>query len=385
MEEKPVTKKMIVIIAGVLVVITVAVAGIAYKAGTEAGKANINNFNYTNTIAIERVMENEVKEIQEGHLTVTLEDKIENYIGTGYIKVKSDKSGEVLIDAKDIQSSSKDKVLCQYVIKWHTYSLAQGKRDEDNGRIQDLGVKVLTDTENEFLIPIPEDININNDDLGIKVYLAVQEIKGAGFKIIDEIAIEAGQLNKPSSLQTFGKIYGDDGSGYITIEDYIEYAKEIKPLTPEEQDYRDYEITKYTSSNSLIDLETNEIVISKAVELRESSDSNEEFIDKVYKLIRSMEYDQELFDKNKETGRLYIPDINSKFEESKGICVDKSWMVALMLRSQGIPTKIVDGYQEFIGAHSWNEVLINGQWVHIDATNGHLYGMVNGYEPLRVS
>ena len=60
-------------------------------------------------------------------------------------------------------------------------------------------------------------------------------------------------------------------------------------------------------------------------------------------------------------------------------------MVALMLRSQGIPTKIVDGYQEFIGAHSWNEVLINGQWVHIDATNGHLYGMVNGYEPLRVS
>ena len=36
-----------------------------------------------------------------------------------------------------------------------------------------------------------------------------------------------------------------------------------------------------------------------------------------------------------------------------------------MLRIQGVPTKKVDGYQEFIGAHSWNEVLINGQWVHM--------------------
>lgn len=368
-------KKLVVVIAGVLVVVTLT----AGAAGTAVGYGN-NIFN--NESAIE--LNINTPEYKKGSLTVALSDENANYIDTGHIKVKANKSGEVWMDAKDINSSSEGKVLCQYVIKWHTYNSNQGTQDK-NRRIQDLGVKVLTDTENEFIIPIPEDININNDDLGIKVYLAVQEIKGAGFKIIDEIAIEAGQLNKPSSLQTFGKIYGDDGSGYITIEDYIEYAKEIKPLTSEEQEYRDYEITKYTSSNSLIDLETNEIVISKAAELRESSDSNEEFIDKVYKLIRSMEYDQELFDKNKETGRLYIPDINSKFEESKGICVDKSWMVALMLRSQGIPTKIVDGYQEFIGAHSWNEVLINGQWVHIDATNGHLYGMVNGYEPLRVS
>lgn len=368
-------KKLVVVIAGVLVVVTLT----AGAAGTAVGYGN-NIFN--NESAIE--LNINTPEYKKGSLTVALSDENANYIDTGHIKVKANKSGEVWMDAKDINSSSEGKVLCQYVIKWHTYNSNQGTQDK-NRRIQDLGVKVLTDTENEFIIPIPEDININNDDLGIKVYLAVQEIKGAGFKIIDEIAIEAGQLNKPSSLQTFGKIYGDDGSGYISIEDYIKYAKQIEPLTPEEQEYRDYEITKYTSSNSLIDLETNEIVISKAAELRESSDSNEEFIDKVYKLIRSMEYDQELFDKNKETGRLYIPDINSKFEESKGICVDKSWMVALMLRSQGIPTKIVDGYQEFIGAHSWNEVLINGQWVHIDATNGHLYGMVNGYEPLRVS
>lgn len=368
-------KKLVVVIAGVLVVVTLT----AGAAGTAVGYGN-NIFN--NESAIE--LNINTPEYKKGSLTVALSDENANYIDTGHIKIKSKKSGVVWMDAKDINSSSEGKVLCQYVIKWHTYNSNQGTQDK-NRRIQDLGVKVLTDTENEFIIPIPENTNVDNSELGIKIYIALQEIDGNGYKSYDEINIKVGQSTKPDTLQTHGKIYGDDGSGYTSIEDYIKYAKQIEPLTPEEQDYRDYEIKKYTAPNSLIDLESDEIVISKAAELRESSDSNEEFIDKVYKLIRSMEYDQELFDKNKETGRLYIPDINSKFEESKGICVDKSWMVALMLRSQGIPTKIVDGYQEFIGAHSWNEVLINGQWVHIDATNGHLYGMVNGYEPLRVS
>lgn len=30
------------------------------------------------------------------------------------------------MDAKDINSSSEGKVLCQYVIKWHTYNSNQG-------------------------------------------------------------------------------------------------------------------------------------------------------------------------------------------------------------------------------------------------------------------
>ena len=97
-----------------------------------------------------------------------------------------------------------------------------------------------------------------------------------------------------------------------------------------------------------------------------------------------MEYDKELFEIN-QGGRFYLPEIDSKFIEGKGICTNKTWIIATMLRSQGIPTKIVDGYQELIGNHSWNEVLINGQWVHIDATNGNgFYGNIVGYEALRV-
>lgn len=368
-------KKLVVVIAGVLVVVTLT----AGAAGTAVGYGN-NIFNNESVIELNI----NTPEYKKGSLTVALSDENANYIDTGHIKVKANKSGEVWMDAKDINSSSEGKVLCQYVIKWHTYNSNQGTQDK-NRRIQDLGVKVLTDTENEFIIPIPENTNVDNSELGIKIYIALQEIDGNGYKSYDEINIKVGQSTKPDTLQTHGKIYGDDGSGYISIEDYIKYAKQIEPLTPEEQDYRDYEIKKYTAPNSLIDLESDEIVISKAAELREASESDEEYIDKVYKLISSMEYDYELFNENKD-GRFYLPEIDSKFIEGKGICTNKSWIIATMLRSQGIPTKIVDGYQEFIGAHSWNEVLINGQWVHIDATNGQgFYGNIVGYEPLRVS
>lgn len=367
-------KKLVVVIAGVLVVVTLT----AGAAGTAVGYGN-NIFNNESAI-VYNVKSH--KEIKNGSLTVTMEDESENYLETGHIKIKSKKSGVVWMDAKDINSSSEGKVLCQYLVKWHTYNFNQGTQDKDR-RIPDLGVKVLTDTENEFIIPIPENMNVDSNDLGVIVYLALQEIDGNGYKSYDEINIKVGQLTKPDTLQTFGKIYGDDGSGYTNIEDYIKYAKQIEPLTPEEQDYRDYEIKKYTAPNSLIDLESDEIVISKAAELREASESDEEFIGKVYKLISSMEYDYELFNENKD-GRFYLPEIDSKFIEGKGICTNKSWIIATMLRSQGIPTKIVDGYQELLGNHSWNEVLINGQWVHIDATNGlGFYGSVNGYEPLR--
>jgi len=373
MKRQTAIKTIIIVIAGVLVAIPLTDVAI--------GNTDTNLFNNKSAI-VYNVKSH--KEIKNGSLTVTMEDESENYLETGHIKIKSKKSGVVWMDAKDINSTSEGKVLCQYVVRWHTYNSKQGKQDK-NRRIPDLGMKVITDTENEFTIPIPENMNVDNNDLGVIVYLALQEIDGNGYKSYDEINIEPEQLSKPASLQTDGKIYGDDGSGYTSIEDYIKYAKQIEHLTPKEQDYRNYEIKKYTTSNSLIDLETNEVVISKAAELRESSETDEEFIDKVYKLISSMEYDYELFNENKD-GRFYLPEIDSKFIEGKGICTNKSWIIATMLRSQGIPTKIVDGYQELLGNHSWNEIFINGQWVHIDATNGQgFYGNIVGYEPLRVS
>lgn len=50
-----------------------------------------------------------------------------------------------------------------------------------------------------------------------------------------------------------------------------------------------------------------------------------------------------------------------------GVCADFSSLAAAMLRSQGIPTKIVWGYNGTL-YHAWNECFLNGEWVLIDLT-----------------
>lgn len=366
-------KKMAVIIAGVLVIIVIF-TGI-YTVGAEENKENKANSSINQ---IEYEIDNQTKEIKNGSLIVTIEDN-------GYLKVKSDKAGKLMMKASKIKSESKGEVECQYVIKWHTLDATKETEDKDR-EIQDLGV-IVEKAGEEFYIAIPENAEVENEKLGIKVYIAIQEIDGKGFKSYEEINMKPELLAKPETLNTFGKIDGDDGMGFITMEYLMKGLAETKELTPKEQQYRDYEIKKYTQTNSSIDLETDEEITKKAKELRDASESEVEFIDKVYELIKGFEYDYELLEANKD-GRFYLPEISKQYKDKKAICVDSSWIVAKMLRSQGVPTKIVDGIDELEdGGHSWNEVLINGQWIHIDATatRSGYYGAVNGYKPMRIN
>ena len=68
----------------------------------------------------------------------------------------------------------------------------------------------------------------------------------------------------------------------------------------------------------------------------------------------------------------YIPVIDKTLEEKKGICYDFTSLYAAMLRSQGIPSKLIKGYapKNAGGYHSWNEVYdeTNKAWVVIDTT-----------------
>jgi len=59
----------------------------------------------------------------------------------------------------------------------------------------------------------------------------------------------------------------------------------------------------------------------------------------------------------------YTPDIEAIMSSRKGICFDYAAIMASMLRSQGIPTKLVMGYVPQ-GYHAWNEVYFEGVgWV----------------------
>jgi len=94
---------------------------------------------------------------------------------------------------------------------------------------------------------------------------------------------------------------------------------------------------------------------------------------KVYELIIfNYSYDYDKYSKVKSA--YYLPVIDDTFNVKKGICYDFSSLLASMLRSQGVPTKLVKGYADFTDEyHAWNEVYINGKWYVIDTTYDAYY------------
>lgn len=84
---------------------------------------------------------------------------------------------------------------------------------------------------------------------------------------------------------------------------------------------------------------------------------------------RNMSYD---YNKAATIKNMYTPDTDKALEMKKGICFDYAAVVATMLRSQNIPTKLVFGYAPNGEYHSWNEVFVNGTWMHLDATWGRM-------------
>ena len=83
-------------------------------------------------------------------------------------------------------------------------------------------------------------------------------------------------------------------------------------------------------------------------------------------LVRNMGYD---YEKMKTVGTDYVPNLDTILLDEKGMCYDYATMFAGMLRSIGVPCKVVKGYKNgSVRYHSWNEVYLD-KWVIIDVTH----------------
>lgn len=85
-------------------------------------------------------------------------------------------------------------------------------------------------------------------------------------------------------------------------------------------------------------------------------------------IIERIEYD---YAKAEFVAYNYLPDLQQVFEQGKGICYDYSSLLAAMLRSVGLPTKLVMGQSAFVEQyHAWNEVYLRetGEWITVDPT-----------------
>ena len=110
--------------------------------------------------------------------------------------------------------------------------------------------------------------------------------------------------------------------------------------------------------------------IKFAKQLTRKLKTNEEKINAIYHyLISNLRYEYEKLEQIKNVS--YIPTIDDTFNSNKGICSDFSALFASMLRSIGIPTKVVYGYVKDSNTyHAWNSVYDSQKniWVLVDIT-----------------
>ncbi|HOQ75650.1 MAG TPA: transglutaminase-like domain-containing protein [Thermoclostridium sp.] len=109
--------------------------------------------------------------------------------------------------------------------------------------------------------------------------------------------------------------------------------------------------------------------IKKAAELTKGLKTDREKINAIYRyVVDNFSYD---YDKLNNLPSTYVPNIDETLKSGKGICYDYSAVFAAMLRSQGIPCKLIKGYTTYVkGYHAWNEVYLadEDRWMVVDTT-----------------
>lgn len=129
----------------------------------------------------------------------------------------------------------------------------------------------------------------------------------------------------------------------------------------------------YLMATQLINFKSDNKAIQKAVELIKTAKTDVDKVSAIYNfVIKALVYDTKKAD-DVISGKItsYIPVIDEIMGAGKGICYDYSTLLAAMLRSQGIPTKLVMGYVDTgTGTpqyHAWNEFYIKDKgWFKVN-------------------
>ena len=115
----------------------------------------------------------------------------------------------------------------------------------------------------------------------------------------------------------------------------------------------DNEFQPYIRPSQYVDYGASTKCVKKAESLCKKAGTDLDKVKKVYKwVIKYFKYD---YNKAKTVKSGYLPDLNKVYNAKKGICFDYASTMTAMLRSQGVPVKLVIGYtgSEY---HAWINV-----------------------------
>ena len=102
-----------------------------------------------------------------------------------------------------------------------------------------------------------------------------------------------------------------------------------------------------------------------AAELAKGKQDDIEVISEIYEyLVENIAYD---YEKAETVQSGYLPDPDATLETKTGICFDYASLAAAMLRSQGIPCKLITGYVQDDVYHAWNVIYTTTQgWITVE-------------------
>ena len=168
--------------------------------------------------------------------------------------------------------------------------------------------------------------------------------------------------------QIFPLQYGD-GDYVFRVMKNVEENKYYELYRCETSVTLENEFDPFLRPNQYADFYEGRKCVDIAREFAESSSSDTDFIGKVYKYVcKNITYDDDKAQMAVD-GQLkgYVPDPDRTLEEKKGICFDYACLAASMLRSQGVPTKIIFGYVAPDDLyHAWNMFYTKeGGWVTV--------------------
>lgn len=153
-----------------------------------------------------------------------------------------------------------------------------------------------------------------------------------------------------SGTYTLGVYENIEGTKYATI-----FSQEIDVTVT-------HSMGAFLYPNQYVKFNSSSAVVSKAKDLVSSAHDDLEAINYIYNyVIDNISYD---YDKAESVETGYIPEVDKILETKTGICLDYAAVMASMLRSQQIPTRLEVGYAGS-AYHAWISTYVEDKgWIN---------------------
>ena len=161
-------------------------------------------------------------------------------------------------------------------------------------------------------------------------------------------------LNSDGKYEVF-PLSGGEGKYSIAVYENVSGSKYATAYSTTMTVMLTDEYAPYLRANQYVNYQADSEVVKKAAELVKDKPKSLDKIAAVYQYtVTTLTYDKE---KAKTVQSGYLPDVDQVLAEQKGICFDYAAVMTAMLRSQGIPTRLVVGYAGDV-YHAWINTFI---------------------------